>query len=156
MPNPALSPEIQAAMQRRQGAPSTPALNQVSAQAPTAQVPQPMPQSQMTKASAPQGSSNAQPKFQPTNSHEMLVSALVEEMHNGTKLEKEKQKMSSQPAPAAPAPMGGGSGMSGFRMSAGYDQPMSVSQMQSNYNSGMGQDYSGMNNYGKGGGYGRY
>lgn len=157
--NPGLSPAVQEAFARRQQGAPAPAMGQVSPGAAMANpVPQPLPQSQLTQASAPQGAPTgapATPKFEPTNAHELVVSALVEEMKNNTKLEKEKLKMAQvqpapQPAPQTLPPMGGGTP---FSLSPGFTQPMAVNQMQGNYQNGMGKDYSGMNNYGKGGGF---
>lgn len=155
MPNPALSPEIQQAMQRRQQGQPTPALNQVSPQAPTSNpVPQPMNSSEMNKASSPQGTpAPQQPKWQPQTQDDLIVSALIEKMNNNDKLKKEQLKMSQQPMP-----MGGGypqkkstSMGGGFNLSPGFQQPMSVNQMQSDYAGGLGKDYSGLSNYGQGG-----
>lgn len=157
-----MSPEVLQALQRRSGAP-TPQLNQMtpgSAGAPD--IPQPMPMSEMTQASAPpQSEPVQQSKFQASNQDDAIVLALIEKMKNNDKLKKEQTQMAPQPAPAPqapPSPMGGGGqsyhqynkGGGGFSLSSGYDQPMPVNQMQSNYNGGLGKDYSGLSNYGKG------
>lgn len=169
MPNPGLSPEIMQAMQRRQGGESSPALNQVSPGAPSAQLPPPVPQAGLTQASAPQGppagEAPAMPKFEAQNRKDLITLALIEQLKNDNKLDKEKAKMGQQPSPepaqasvapppVAPAPpQGGGNGMSmnygmgGGELSPGFQQPMPVSAMQSDYGSG---NYSGMNNYGQG------
>lgn len=148
--NPGMSPEVQQAFARRQmGATPTPALNQMSPQAAGAPpVPPPMPQSEMTKASAPP-QAPAQ-KFQAKDRKDLIVMTLVEQLKNDNKLDKEQATM-AQPSPM---PMGGGyppvSG-GGFSMSPGYEQPMPINQMQSDYGNGLGRDYSGLSNYGRGG-----
>lgn len=164
MANPGLSPEILEAMKRRQMGAPAPALNQTSPGAAMSQpLPPPMPQSEMTQASAPSGPPTGQPaqtpKFQAQDRKDLIVQALVEQLDNDNKLDKEKSKMATaQPSPMPEAPMGGGMpyayqkpmGGGNFSMSPGYEQPMPVNQMQGDYESGMGKDYSGMNNYGQG------
>ena len=158
MPNPGLSPEIQEAIKRRQGGQApTPALNQVSPGAANAsQMPAPMPQAQMSSPGI-DSQPPKMPRLEPQDRIDLITVALVEQMKNDAKLEKEKGKMARgetqkppAPAPQAPtapqgAPMGGGSP---FSMSPGFQQPMPVNQMQGNYAGGMG-NYGGMNNYGK-------
>lgn len=155
--NPGLSPAVQEAFARRQQGAPTPAMGQVSPGAAMANpVPQPMPQSQLTQASAPQGAPTGEalkaPKFEPQDRTDLITLALIEQMKNDSKLEKEKTKMAeSQPSPQpSQPPVGGGSPIGGFSLSPGFTQPMAVNQMQGNYQNGMGKDYSGMNNYGKG------
>jgi len=150
MPNPGLSKEVQDAITRRSG--PQPALNQVSPGAATAQLPQPTPQSQMTQASAPQGSPAGEvpkmPRFEPQDRQDLITVALIEQLKNDAKLIKEQGKMArgETQKPPAPQPQGGG----GFSMSPGFTQPMPVNMMQGNYAGGMGKDYGGANNYGKG------
>lgn len=176
MQNPGLSPAVQEAIQRRQQGNPQPALNQVSPQAAMAQpMPQPATDSSLNKSSAPQ--SMPQEKWTPTNQDDAIVAALIEKMKNNDKLRKEQATMAAQPSPQ-PGQGGGGylehkipklmsegypqkqavaiaysmkerGKGGGFSMSPGYEQPMAVNQMQSNYQSGMGKDYSGMNNYGR-------
>lgn len=166
--NPGMSPEVMEAMARRQGGESSPALQQQSPGAPSAQpMPAPIPQGDMTQASGPQGAvtpeAPSMPKFEPQDRQDLITLALIEQLKNDGKMLKEQGKMAAgtpqtppAPAPQAGAAMGGGGGMSynyqrpmggggnGFSMSPGYDsQPMARSQMQ-----GSG-DYSGMNNYGR-------
>ncbi len=161
-----MSPAITEAFARRQqGAAPTPALQQVTPDAPMANpVPQPMPQSEMTQASAPQGAPAGEapkaPKFEPQDRTDLIVLGLIEQMKNDNKLQKEKTKLDqAQPMPQAPQmPQGGGNPYmkpmgGGFSLSPGFEQPMSTNQMQGNYQNGMGKDYSGANNYGKGGGF---
>jgi len=139
--NPGLSPEVQAAIQRRQGA--QPALNQVSPGAASATgIPAPTSQSDMTQASAPSGQAPSMPKFEPQDRIDLITVALVEQMKNDAKLEKEKGKVARgetqspppapAPAPAPQAPQGGGTGM--------FNQPMPRSKMQG--------DYTGLSGYG--------
>jgi len=162
MPNPGLSPELLEAQRRRsQGNPS-PALNQMSPGAANASsLPQPATPSSLTQASAPGGEAPAMPKFEPQNRKDLIVMSLIEQLKNDNKLDKEKMKMATQPMPepaqASVAPpsqptqtqapqtpsMGGG----GFSLSPGIQQPMARNQMQGDYGSGMGKDYSGLNNY---------
>ena len=156
MQNPGLSREIQEAIKRRQAGASVAASQQVSPQAATIhELPQPAIESEMTKASVPKQTAPVQ-KFQPTNAHEAIVAALIEQLKNDNKLDKEKMKMATQPMPepaqASVAPpsqptqtqapqtpsMGGG----GFSLSPGIQQPMARNQMQGNY--------SGLNNFGRG------
>ena len=162
MPNPGLSPELLEAQRRRsQGNPS-PALNQMSPGAANASsLPQPATPSSLTQASAPGGEAPAMPRFEPQNRKDLIVMSLIEQLKNDNKLDKEKMKMATQPMPepaqASVAPpsqptqtqapqtpsMGGG----GFSLSPGIQQPMARNQMQGDYGSGMGKDYSGLNNY---------
>jgi len=159
--NPGQSQSVTDAIQRRQQGGSSPALNQVSPGAAMANpLPQPIPQSQMTQASAPVGAPTPEaprmPKFEPQDRQDLITVALIEQLKNDAKLVKEQGKAAAgetqQPptpqAPAQPAPMGGGAGS--FSLSPGFEQPMATSQMQSNYGSGMGSDYSGMSGYGSG------
>ena len=148
--NPGMSPEILEAMRRRQMGAPAPALSQVSPGAAQSQpLPAPATPSSLNQASGvPQASPQAPAqKFQAQDRKDLIVQALVEQLGNENKLDKEKQKMAeAQPS----APMGGGMPLTGsFSVSPGYEQPMPVSQMQSNYDSGMGKDYSGLNNYGR-------
>jgi len=165
MPNPALSPEITQAMQRRQQGSSTPAMQQVSPQATTSNpVPQPATSSSLNQDSAPSAEAPTMPKFEPQNRKDLITMALIEQLKNDNKLDKEKMKMAVQPQPepaqssVAPPPqaslqqpttggMGGGGQNSTFSLSPGFNQPMARNQMQGNYLSG---NFSGLNNYGKG------
>ena len=150
-PNAGMSRAVQQAMQRR----SDPALGQVSQGAAMANpVPQPSNPSDMTQASAPADSAAVEmPKFEPQNRKDLITLALIEQLKNDNKLDKEKMKMATQPMPepaqasvAPPAPPAEPS-MPQQPMGGGIGQPMARNQMQSNYNSGA---YSGLNNYGKG------
>lgn len=153
--NPGLAPAVQAALQRRGS--SVPTLGQVSPGAAMANpVPQPMNPSEMTQASAPSGTPTPTaptlPKFEPQDRTDLITVALIEQMKNDNKLVKEQTKMSQaapqpSPQPAAPAPM---PPMGGGGFSAAWSQPMATSSMQGNYQYGMGKDYSGMSNYGRG------
>lgn len=140
--NPAMAPAVQEAMQRRAGSPG--GLNATSAQAPMAN-PMPQPSTPSSLGEAPsmgqgsQGSEPKAPKFEPQERKDLIVLALIEQLKNDNKLDKEKSQIPaqpSQPSPAMPS-MGGGSLSPGF-------QPMARSQMQ-----GSG-DYTGLNNYGQG------
>jgi len=149
--NPGLEPEVQQAIQRRQG--PQPALNQVSQGASNApKMPPPTTPSQISpapQASQPQqAQAPAKPKYEAQNQDDLIVMALIEKMKTNDKMKKEQITMSAQPAPQAgnSKPMGG----SNFSMSSGFEQPMSVNQMQGDYNFGLGKDYSGVNNFGKG------
>lgn len=150
--NPGLSREVQIAMQRRQQGTPSPALGQVSPQAANApQMPAPMPQGEMTGESAPPTSKPVQaPKFEAQDRKDLIVLSLIEQLKNDNKLDKEKSQIAPPAAPAQPAPNAMGMGGGSFSMSPGFEQPMPVSAMQSNYQNGMGKDYSGLNNYGKG------
>lgn len=153
MPNEGLSPAVQQAVQRRQQGNPQPALSQVSNQAPMANAtPQPMNPSEMTKASSPQGAPQtaSQPKWQPQNQDDAIVSALIEKMKANDKLKKEQASMQPQPqAPQMPQGGGGYKQMGGGNLSPGFSQPMAVGAMQGDYAGGMGRDYSGMGNYGQ-------
>lgn len=152
--NPGLSPAVSAALQRRglgvaggQGA-----LTQVSPQAPVQNpVSQPMSPSSLTQASAPQGTpaptTPITPKFEPQDRTDLITLALIEQMKNDNKLVKEQTKMAQSPSPAptpSPVPMGGGS----MNFPSGWSQPMATSQMQGDYNYGLGKEYSSINSYG--------
>lgn len=155
-----MSQAVLEAIRRRQ---QTPALNQASPEAAMANpVPQPMPPSEMTQASAPPEAQPVKaPKFEPQDRKDLIILALTEQLKNENKAEKQQADM-TPPAPEAPtpAPMGGGmpnnmggcgykknmGGGGAYSLSAGYDQPMPVNQMQDTYQ----KDYTGLNNYGKG------
>lgn len=148
MPNPGMSPEVQQAIQRRQG--SQPTLNQRSPQA--AQIsPVPAPQDP-SKASSPQDAKP--PKYEAQNQDDLIVMALIEKTKNNDKFKKEQLEMNKQPAPQKPSsppqaptpPMGGG----GFSLSPGFS--MSPMNKQSDYQGGR---YSALDNYGKGQGINR-
>lgn len=97
MANPALTPAVSQALNRRGMGANAGALDQTS----TAQ--QPMNPSQMTQGSAPQGTPvPSAPKFEPANESEFIVSALSERLKEIGKSDKEKMKMASAPQ------MGGG------------------------------------------------
>ncbi len=152
MQNPGMSPEVQQALQRR--GLGTPIIGQVSPDAAMSNpVPQPMNPSEMTQASAPSGTPTPTaptlPKFEPQDRTDLITVALIEQMKNDNKLVKEQKKMAQSPQPTPQptvptpmAPMGGG----GF--STAWSQP--VASQQGNYQYGMGKDYSGMSNYGRG------
>ena len=152
--NPGLSQSVQQAIQRRQE--PQPALSQVSPQAAMANpVPQPATPSSLNQASAPPAEQGPEmPKFEPQNRKDLITLALIEQLKNDNKLDKEKMKMATQPQPepaqasvappAAPkpaTPQGGGNSS----LSPGFGQPMARMNMQ---DGGIG-DYSGMNNYGR-------
>jgi len=153
MPNP-MSPEIMQAMKRRDGGQTPPP------DAPISQPVQPMPQGEMTQASGPAGAATPQapkmPKFEPQDRQDLITVALIEQLKNDGKLVKEQGKApvgapQTPPAPQQPAPAPQGQAMGGgsFSMSSGFEQPMPVNQMQSNYGNGMGKDYSGLSGYGR-------
>lgn len=169
--NPALDGNVQAALARRGlgSAGGQGALTQTSPGAAMANpTPAPMNPSDMTQASAPSGTpaptAPALPKFEPQDRTDLITVALIEQMKNDNKLVKEQTKMAAAPAPApspsqpAPTmppsqnmpPMGGGGVWS---TGSTWNQPMPKNAMQGNYQSGLGKDYSGMNNYGKGGSF---
>jgi len=143
--NPGLSPAVQQAMQRRSG---SPALSQVSPQAPMANpVPEPANPSSLNQTSAPPSEQAPKlPKFEPQNRKDLIVTALVEQLENENKLEKEQMKMAQQPAPE-PAPMQAPVGGGATQLSPGFNQPMAKSSMQSDYGFG---NYSGLTGYGNG------
>lgn len=91
--NPGLSPEVQAALQRRMGQ-STPQLNQVSSGAQMANmVPEAMPESQMTATSMPPAqSATPSQKYQPQNQDDMIIQALIEHLKSSGQLKKEQLK----------------------------------------------------------------
>ena len=151
-----MTPELNQAIARRAGQPGQPALGQTSPTAPTASpvpAPAPLPPSQ---ASAPTDAQAVKmPKFEPQNRKDLITLALVEQLKNENKLDKEKAQLGAQPSPepaqasAAPqaAPSTGGGGVQGFSLSPGFEQPMARNQMQGDYQAG---NYSGLNNYGQG------
>lgn len=97
-PNPGISPEIQQALERRGMTGGTPALNQMSPGAATANpVPPPSAPSELNKASAPQGS--APSKFQPQTQDDIIVGALIEQLKNNQKAKKEELAMGGGNAP---------------------------------------------------------
>jgi len=133
--NPGLSPEVQQALQRRQGGAPTPQLNQVSVGAAQGgQMPPPMAQSGMTQTSTPPApSQSGSQKYQPQNQQDMIVAALVEQLKSTNQLEKEKLKMSSGQvqSPQSPASTGGASGGTGATPESYLQAPsIPVSQMQ--------------------------
>jgi len=132
------------ALQRRGAGAGAGQLSQVSPQAPMANpVPQPANPSSLNKASAPPTEQAPKmPKFEPQNRKDLIVSALVEQLKNENKLDKETADMGAQPVPQAQPAMPQGGGVS---LSPGYQQPMARSQMQAD--SGFG-NYSGLNDYG--------
>lgn len=92
MANPGLSPEVQEALQRRGMTGGSPALNQMSPQAATANpITPPATPSSLNQASAPQAS---QPqKFEPQSQDDIIVSALIEQLKNNGKERKEQVAM---------------------------------------------------------------
>lgn len=114
MSNPGLSPNVQAALQRRgAGGPEAMGqLNQVSPQAPMVNpVPQMSTPSDANKSSAPQASPPQ--KWEPQNQQDFIISALAEQLKNSQKLELEKTKipqpsMGALPVAQVQPPMGGG------------------------------------------------
>ena len=95
-----MSPAVQQAMQKRSG---SPALGQVSPGAPMANpVPQPGNPSSVNQASAPSGQgaeAPVMPKFEPQNRKDLITMALIEQLKNDNKLDKEKMEMAKQPSP---------------------------------------------------------
>ena len=79
--NPGMSPAVTEALQRRSGS-STPQLSQTSPDARMqSQVPQPMPQGEMTSTSNPPAQTGApapSQKYEPQNQEDLVVMALIE------------------------------------------------------------------------------
>lgn len=152
MENPGLSPEVQQALARRMGQPPVaPTIGQVSPQAAMQnQVMQPMNPSEVNAASSPPNVSPNQTsqKFEPTDRKDLIVQALVSQLENENKAEKQQAQLGAAMGGGNPYPMTKPMG-GGFSMSPGYEQPMPISQMQGDYQNGMGRDYSGMGNYGQ-------
>jgi len=94
MDNPAMTPEVQEAIQRRAGGAPTPQLAQTSAQAPMQGDPamSPMPMSQMTASSTPPAGVPAT-KFEPKDKTDLVLMALTEFLKNDHKLQKQQMEM---------------------------------------------------------------
>ncbi len=132
MGNPAMSPEVQQAMQRRQMGGSTPQLQQQSPQAPGQEV---MPPANPSSLGQPGPNTPSAPsqKYEPQNQEDVIVQALIEQLKTTQKLKKETMTMGMggdqprTPAPSAP-PMGGESGGQSLRGISPFTQSTSNNQ----------------------------
>ena len=102
-PNPAMSPAVQQALQRRAEGMTTPQLSQVSPQAPTSDQTQPMNPSAMGQPDIPQTGSMKQ--SDPEN--EMIIKALIDTLKMNKKAQAQAQASSSLPMGGGNPPSGG-------------------------------------------------
>lgn len=135
MPNPAMSPAVQAALQRRM--PPQGDQGQLDQTSPDARMANPSPQptnpSDATRAITPPAA--PQPKFEPQNRKDLITMALIEQLKSDNKLEQQGGQVPPAPTPQSqPMPaMGGGYPMGGAKKDPREMNPQKYDPMVSRF-----------------------